>query len=646
MAEWEDDELENLPDLLYDRIGPKEADQALARVAGYTECPPSFTEFITDEYFAGSNMCVGNTLYPIWRDVLNKVYPYPLLSTVSEVAISGAIGTGKSSCALVGLLYDACRFMYLKNPHQMFQLMPSTPLVIAFINATISLSQSVLVDQFVTMMMNSDFFKEKMQEAKRKEGRKAFLPHKVMIMGGSRGSHAYGRGVWQAILSELNFQGAAVKDQAVQNYVHTSRRIKSRFGRGEGLLAPGRLWLDSSRKDESGFLEVYMKTLGDRDDVLCVSKAIWESQESSGKYQFSGKKFLVFIGDQKREPFILDGPGASHGIPAELVIKVPEEFRVDFELDIYGALRDLAGVATWSGHRFITHEATLREQMNIVNPVMRPIIELDFWNQDDQLINYLVTEGPTMIDGLMVNPLSKDGAYFVHFDLAKGREGGDLAGIAIGHCIGEITLERSGRRVIHTLERDNLYRIEAVMAVRGRAGQELALSRFRNLIVHLCNLGYNVHGVSADGFQSGDLLSSCREAGIREVEELSTDRHRDAYDHFKDCMLERRVSYPIHPILLKELLALQDLGKKIDHPEDTGMSRLDRPSKDISDACAGMLYHCKLKSTGGHAIRQFEEFANKIEAAAKKPVGLKQDLKELGLRNKLKNGLGGRPRRY
>ena len=575
---------------LVDSFGYKESLRMAALNAGYTELPPTISEVLDSTHFAKE--FIGDSLYPIWRRYLEIIYPDPLTSPYREVITTGAIGTGKSTLCMAGMFYDLIRLHYLKSIHTKFQFNPGMSIVIAFINTTLGLSQSVLVKQFVSWVQESPYLRE--QRLKHCRTKRELLPHKMVVVSGSRGTHLLGRGVVMAILSELNFQGEHIKEQAARNYASVKTRMETRFGRGEGLIFPGRMWLDSSKSDETGFLEDYLRQVQGTEDVCTINEPIWNIHKETGKIHFSGDEFPVFIGDGYNDARILEGPKPTLGISPELIIWVPEYYRKLFEFDLYTNLRDLAGVSTWSLRRFMPHEQRVRDALKFENPAKKEVIVFDETNKDEKLIDYVE-----------VDKIPKQGPYFLHYDIGVSH---DRTGIALTRCLGEISINRASvLDFTGKLQTDLIFETVLVLAIQAKPGQQITLGKLKGLIPSLIASGIPIAGVSADQFQSTDLLQYARELGIQ-AEVISVDRKREPYDGLKDAILESRWSGPVHPVLFRELLGLKDMGRKIDHDEITGATT-ERPSKDVADAVAGSYFNCREHSRGGKSLHAFNELA-------------------------------------
>jgi len=412
--------------------------------------------------------------------------------------------------------------------------------------------------------------------------------------------------VVSGILSELNFQGEHQKLQAKNQYDMIRRRMESRFTRGEGLITPGRLWLDSSKSDEAGFLETHLKEAQTDPLSLIISKAIWEVMGPANKVKYSGEKFSVFIGDQNRDPFILNSESTAYNISADLILDVPIEYKKSFEQDIYGSLRDLAGISTWSSYKFFAQPQKIRNALVLTNPISKAIIELDFNDQSDKLINY--------VD---LSKLAQSAGYFVHFDLGLKH---DRTGIALSRCIGQKQVSRTNEQLESKIANDNIYQTDLILAIVAKAGEEVPISKLKNFVIDLCHKGIHIAFATADGFQSANLLQDLKQLGIQS-EVISVDRKRDAYDLFKNAVLEDRWRGPAHHILEREFLEPLDLGSKgIDHPV---CNSRNSSSKDLADAVVGSVWQCAQKSGGQKGItafNQYHDYAMREAAHQKDPL--------------------------
>lgn len=614
---------EQLNSQLVAEYGQDEAIRLVSQLAGYREPPPTIDQFIDDDEYMGRML--GGNIYPEWRQQLRAVYPSPFYSPYFQVICAGAIGIGKSTMSMGIQSYDLCKLSHVVNPQRQYQLLHSQEIVIGCFNATVKLAQSVLVDPLMEWIESSPYFQ---REISKSDG-KYLLPNKLGIVPASRSSHVLGKAVVGGLISEIEFMDK-IKSQATEVYRQVQRRMQSRFARGDGMLEPGHLVVDSSARYAEGFqAQLMLEARNDKEKrSLIVEKAIWEVLGPAGKITLSGKTFKLFVGDQHRDPLILTS-GQGYNIPPALVIDVPEEYRKFFEQDIYGAVRDFAGRSTASIHKFFTQIQLLLDSMkqdpkeNAPNPCEREVIELDFDDADDRLINY--------ID---VSKLRKDMPYYIHVDIGIKR---DKTGIALTRPSGEMIVNRVGRALESSIVQDMVFRTDLVLCVAPRPGKELPIAKLRNFIIDLRHNHIRVAGVSCDGFQSAQFLQEMNSYGIS-AELVSVDRTRDPYDQFKNVITERRWSGPYHPVLEREFLNLIDFGKKIDHPDpdDALIDKRNPPSKDVADAVVGSVYLCKERNQLDTGTNALKAYVKEIEKAEKK-LTIQDHIFDLGMKNKNKN---------
>ena len=146
-------------------------------------------------------------------------------------------------------------------------------------------------------------------------------------------------------------------------------------------------------------------------------------------------------------------------------------------------------------------------------------------------------------------------------------------------------------------------------------GQEVSLPRLTEFIQRLF-VHINIVKVTADGFQSKQLLQSIKRIGIP-TELLSLDRNDEVYTTFKAAVNEFRVTVPklYSEWLTKEMLELEHdrVRKKVDHPMDFA------GSKDCADAAAGAAYHVLKVQAGKVAdVHRTKELYKRLEKMGKK----------------------------
>lgn len=577
-----DRQRENLARQLVEGFGYKQAMTALGQMAGYESTPPTILEFLFNFDYMGE--VLGDNLFPVWRAALEEIYSNPFHSPYREIMITGAIGLGKSTFALAGNMYDACRMLHLRNPHKQYGILKTDPIVFALVSATKDLAERNLMSQWKELAEASPYFLKQMEKAKDKG---IMFPKKVTPIVASRKNDLLGKAVAGALLSELNDQ-KAIKGQAEDNYSGVLSRQDSRFGTGYSRMGswPGRIWLDSSRKESTSFLDVQIDKGRARNDVRVFDYAQWEVHAFRGRY--SGDTFKVFVGSSTRDPFVLTHASQIVGLDDALVIDVPVELKQHFDADIYKSLQDLAGKGTWSAHKFIPSSERIGVALNRVNPVQREIIQLDFYENHDQLLNYMNPEALR---------LQNKAPRYIHIDVGLTK---DRLGIASCYVAGHVT--RKHTSMLDNKEhitREPVFVYDWLICVEAKPGQEIPFHKVKEFLFLLrSQFAFPIAHVSLDGYQSRNLRQDLELAGFKATIE-SVDRTRDPYDQFKMALLAGRLSLPKNGVLEKELKNIMDLGHKIDHPMENPDG--SRGSKDLADACCGAAWNAyqAMASDGG-----------------------------------------------
>ena len=120
-------------------------------LSDYEEIPVDIETFLTDPDYLGKGLINDEgkfTVFPYWVDVLKKVFPDPLQpSEYNTLALSGAIGLGKSFEAVLCGLYELYRMLCLKDPYLYYGLQPIDKITFAFMNITIDAAKGVAWDK-------------------------------------------------------------------------------------------------------------------------------------------------------------------------------------------------------------------------------------------------------------------------------------------------------------------------------------------------------------------------------------------------------------------------------------------------------------------------------------------------------------------
>ena len=332
---------------------------------------------------------------------------------------------------------------------------------------------------------------------------------------------------------------------------------------------------------------------------------------------FSGKTFQIAVGNEtvrsKIDPTSEDqewyeGSGLR-------IINAPEEYRPDFESDLEGALRDIAGIATESTSLFIHRREKIVEAIdeNLASP-----LDVEEWMSGDPLEFWwerVAIPYERSIPGGFTEqawrPIRHPGAVrYVHIDPSLV---GDCAGLAIGHIAGhtEVTRRDAGgesyTEVAPVIETDLLLRILPP------PGDEIFLGDLRGIVYEFQAHGFQIAFASMDSYQSADTRQQFKHRGI-ESDILSVDKTTIPYEALKTALYENRVRLHDNVTLQRELRALQRVQKTkgvipkfmIDHPA--------KGSKDVADGLAGIVHNLMTRQPGMPLAPMMSERASIGEA--------------------------------
>lgn len=518
-----------------------------------------------------------------------------------EAVFTGGIGVGKGYGAQLGLSYCLYRDSILYSPQLEFWLAPGASIYYIIQSKTKELAKKAVFNEFRELLAASPYFRDVFPFDTKITTELRFPNHIYVTPFGGNDTACLGLNVMGGILDELNFMdriedskhtkwtGEDEYDQAERIYNTISRRMKSRFYQ-QGFF-PGKLFLLSSVNYPGDFTDRKIEEAQEDPTIYVMKLSLWESLPEE---KMSKDTFLVEKGnDVKRSRIIKSREEAQD---PEDIIEVPVDYKRDFEKDIDGALKDLAGVSVSSRSPFIPyreeietimqnfrglhngHQLFTREEVNLCESV-----SWDF-NELDDLIDQ------TYIKDCLDNP---DASFAGHIDVGLS---GDAAGLAISHIIGYKNVNRARRyddssgQFVETGEKQApIYQIDGLLSITSHGGGEVDLESLMDLVLLLKDY-INLTWLSADGFQSVQLLQAARKQGIRSGT-LSVDVNIGPYTEIKSAIRDGRILFN-HPLIQQELIGLERHEGRVDHRSGG--------SKDLSDAAAGSIFMLhRREATGG-----------------------------------------------
>lgn len=559
----------------------------------YEEIPVDLETFLCDEMYLGNYTNNGKDIYDTWKKEL--AYVHNPINFVDQWAITGSTGTGKSTVATYSLCYELYKLMCLKNPNR-FYLGANETIWILFFNLNLKLAEKTMWGKFQKALQMSPWFLERGTVTGRTN--LVYQPNKDIKLGiGSTEEHALSVAVQFVAIDEMSFGDNDNVDylqagmMAIYNQLYL--RLSSRFMRGGRIQ--GRMYLISSAKSTNAVLESFIRDNEGQPGMHVSRYKQWEVLPAS---KFSGKWFKLAVGNELLQSYIIGTQYTEETIKeAEMkgyqVIDIPLEMLHRFEMDLNRTLIDTCGISVQSSYKYIPYRIVEPCFGNTNNPFQTEIIKTGL-GDDRQIYDYFIPE--------LVPEILYTKKIYIHCDLSKS---GDMTGISAVAVLGYKNQERFSDDGSSSVLKEMVFRHVFSVGIQCPANDELSMIKVKDFIHYLkYDLGWNIAGVSCDGYQSLMLLQSLKLDGF-EVKEVSMDILKNkecvGYTIFRNVLVEQRLKLIKLSELTKEITNLEknETTGKIDHPKQTVKiledgTKVKSVGKDISDSLGGAIYNATL----------------------------------------------------
>lgn len=551
----------------------------------YPPVPPE--KWIGDSFFCGS---VAKSIYPLVRDDFLQIFTSK--SRPLRVVLGGGIGWGKtflSAVIMVRLLYElGC----LVSPQAYYGLNPTSYIILMNMSVSAYHARRVLFQQIRDTVLSSEWFRLYFRPSEKLVSVLQFPQKFVSFVPGSSsvlaplGQNLFGGVIEEANSLQVSSQSKKIKDPAELEWdqakkIHDAiwRRMKSRFQKFGRV--PGMLVINSSPNHPDDFIE-RIKRENDS-ETLVIEHASWETKPS---VYFSGQKFQVYTGGPTSNPRIIESEAdrrLCEGLNEGMIIEVPLEFKPDFERNLEGALKDLAGINVRAINRFLTREEKIRDMFDSSLPFpFSPLHTHGIRSDELQAIRF--EELAVKQKNRFIPKLSPLQPRFCHIDLGLTT---DATGFCVVHI--EDVVERKVMRPdgeSFSVEQAPVIVVDFIAKIVPALGGEVDLEEVRNLIYELqVRCGFQFARITYDQFQSRHSQQLLiKKFGPEIVGQLSVTKTMDAYNTLKEAIYEGRLRcYPYEP-LRRELanLLVDTRTRRVDHPPNG--------SKDVTDALAGAVF--------------------------------------------------------
>lgn len=168
----------------------------------YDEIPVDIITFIDDPQYLGKGLLKDDgtsSVFPYWRELLQEMFPDPLKPCIyNTLALSGAIGLGKSFIAVVCMLYELYRMLCLKDPYNFYGLQPIDKITFATLNITLDASKGVAWDKMQQLLQSSPWFLSH-GSVKGITNVEWVPPKGIELIAGSQAQHILGRALFSCL---------------------------------------------------------------------------------------------------------------------------------------------------------------------------------------------------------------------------------------------------------------------------------------------------------------------------------------------------------------------------------------------------------------------------------------------------------------
>ncbi len=127
----------------------------------FEEIPVDIHTFLHDKRYLGNGLYDQDgrfTLFPYWEETLKKIFPDNITTAYNTLILTGSIGIGKSTCAVICQLYMLHRLLCLKDPYLYYGMQPIDKITISLMNITIENAKGVALDKLNQLILSSDWF--------------------------------------------------------------------------------------------------------------------------------------------------------------------------------------------------------------------------------------------------------------------------------------------------------------------------------------------------------------------------------------------------------------------------------------------------------------------------------------------------------
>lgn len=559
----------------FEKLTEQEKSEVIYEAVGkeiYKTNPVDVITFIEDPYFLGS---VYDTVFKIWKDMIQEIYPAPFCKKYDEVILSCATRCGKTYIGTFVAAYELYMLTTMINPIKTYSV---SNIVFALLSKDASTAVSQIGGELFKVLTQSPYFKDvtrdKLSFSKLdKDGVR--VTDDIIFKAGSSISTVIGTNLFYGIVDEMNAKPSNVAaENLIENrmrlYQEMRDRRESSFSKAPKRT--GMLMFTSSPTDEGDVLsEIIADTQKNGIPGVLIRDNIprWEAREED-----MDETFEFFLGSDTKDPCIVDETVELKPEELDRVIQIPAkaDYYAQFRSDPYLAIQNIAGRRTMPSMALFNTVASFEKVFYKDNNIFMtdtPKITVDsFRNLED----FMYEDNKNYFS----NPDRPDCYRYIHLDMAYKCDRFGLASVYSDRV--KYTSEDG-----HEIYRRK-YFIDFCLGIESKNHESVDILKILEFVYSLRSKGYPLKLVTTDNHQGEIARQLVAKKGGVKTEYLSMEKSKEPYLNLKNTIITESLEGFKNPALMRELRGLRESQKKI----EKGKGYTD----DMSDALAGALWSC------------------------------------------------------
>jgi hypothetical protein len=535
----------------------------------------------------------GDSIFPIWKNLLYEMYPAPLITRYREIVLSCSKRAGKSLVMSISMLYEIYKLTCMIDPAKIVMNVGNSDIFFALLSYDEAQIISGLGKYIINGLEYSPYFQDILNGKKLarssldKDGMQ--LTDNIVIIGGSGKNTVIGRNIYAAAYDEINIPSPNISESKLvpmrmEIYRELLDRIESTLTKappGSGIL-----WMASSPTDLEDVINNRIKEVDELDLRDSHTKVIdnlprWVAREESTE-----KTFSFFVGSDTRDPQFLEKDYDRNLYDEGSVIEVPDvlAYRNMFKTAPITSIRDIAGRRTYS-------DIALFNSRDIFEKVFCK--DNDIFTTDTPEINFNIDKdgndkgGVLNLEDYLYNKnyfknCDRKNCYrYIHLDIAGVK---DRFGIA---SVYSDLLDFKSTDGLVTRKR--MYFIDFCLGVTATPGCAIDIFKVLTFIHKIAKIDkYPIKLVTTDSYQGTLARQIISKKGVQ-TEYLSVEKTKEPFYNLKNIVMSESLIGYKNPLLVKELIGLKDYGNNV-------RGKIDKSSRnstdDLAGALAGALWSC------------------------------------------------------